>query len=311
MWILFVILLIILIVILIKFRTRKKTPIILYSGRVGGGKSFNMSNDVGFDIVKSYKAWKHVNKPFLEWLYLWIPFFNKKRKNSELFGLNEPEVYSNYPILFRRKHLFWGKWEISKPITLDIMLMQNDASIPLNSIVVIDEFSSWINQFEFKESFSDALNDHIQKWRHYHGNKSHLYIADQCTNNIPIQVRYRCNSAICCLETKHYFKFLHITHYKNIDLTDSIKSVEVIDNDQADTDDKTLSMIRFQLKKKYDDRAYSNRYWYIDKSGNNSKYIDSPLKVINPMKKPNKDEKYATIDDILKQEKERQEKVNI
>lgn len=306
MWIIFIILLIIIIIILIKFRTRKKTPIILYSGRVGGGKSFSMTNDVGYDIVKSYNAWKHINKPFFTKPLDLIPYFKKKRLNNELYGLNEPDVYSNYPILFRRKHLFWGKWELSKPITLDIMLLQNGASIPLNSIVVIDEFSSWINQFEFKESFSDALNDHIQKWRHYHGNKSHLYIADQCTNNIPIQVRYRCNSAICCLETKHYFRFIHITKYKNIDLTDSIKSVEVIDNDASDTDDKTLSMIRFQLKKKYDDRAYSNRYWFVDKTGDNSKYIESPLKVINPMEKPNKDIKYPTIDDILQQEKERQ-----
>lgn len=306
MWIIFIILFIIIIIILIKFRTRKKTPIILYSGRVGGGKSFSMTNDVGYDIVKSYKAWKHINKPFFTKPLDLIPYFKKKRLNNELYGLNEPDVYSNYPILFRRKHLFWGKWELSKPITLDIMLLQNGATIPLNSIVVIDEFSSWINQFEFKESFSDALNDHIQKWRHYHGNKSHLYIADQCTNNIPIQVRYRCNSAICCLETKHYFKFIHITHYKNIDLTDSIKSVEVIDNDASDTDDKTLSMIRFQLKKKYDDRAYSNRYWFVDKTSDNAKYIESPLKVINPMEKPNKDIKYPTIDDILQQEKERQ-----
>ena len=122
------------------------------------------------------------------------------------------------------------------------MLLQK--SIPLNSIVVCDEFSAWVDQFEYKETFSDALNDHIQKWRHYHGNKSHLYIADQCTNNIPIQVRYRCNRAVCCLETKHILKFIHITNYKNIDLTDAIKSVEVIDNDQADTYDKVLRMIR-------------------------------------------------------------------
>ena len=100
--------------------------------------------------------------------------------------------------------------------------MMLEKSIPLNSIVVIDEFSAWINQFEFKENFSENLNDHIQKWRHYHGNYSRFYCADQCTNNIPIQVRYRCNSSICCLETKHYFKFIHITSYKNIDLTDNI-----------------------------------------------------------------------------------------
>ena len=301
MWIIFIIAIIIIIILFIKFRLRKKTPIVLFSGRVGGGKSFSMTSDSCSDYRKSLRAWKHVNAPLLEWIYLWIPYFNKKRKNKELYGLDKPRLYSNYPIEYKRGCF-------SEPLTLEIMLLQK--SIPLNSIVVIDEFSAWVDQFEFKESFSPVLNDHIQKWRHYHGNKSHLYIADQCSNNIPIQVRYRCNSAICCLETKHILKFIHITNYKNIDLTDAIKSVEVIDNDQADTDDKVLRMIRFSIRKKYDDRAYSNRYWYVDKNPQNSKIIDSPLKVIECMEKPNKNAKYQTIDDTLKQEKERKTKVN-
>lgn len=307
-WIILCIILIILIILVIKFRLRKKTPIILYSGRNGGGKSFSMSSDSVYDIVTSYKNWAHINKPVWSWCYLWIPYFNNKRKKSELFGLQEPQLYSTYPIKFRRKHFFFGKWEISKPLTKEIMLLQE--SIPLNSIVVADEFSSWVNQFEYNEAFSEALNDHIQKWRHYHGNLSHLYIADQCTNNIPIQIRYRCNSAICCLKTRHILKFIHITDYKNIDLTDAIKSVEVIDNDNADTDDKTLKCIRFRLKRIYDDRAYSNRYYYVDKNPLNSKIINSPMKVNECMEKPDKKAKYTTIDYTLKQEKERQTKVN-
>lgn len=301
MWIIIIIIAIILIVLFLKFRLRKKTPIILYSGRVGGGKSFSMTHDSCADYRKSIRAWKHVNEPFFEWIYLWIPYFNNKRKNSELYGLDKPKLYSNYPIEYK-------KGCYSEPLTLEIMLLQK--SIPLNSIVVCDEFSAWVDQFEYKETFSNALNDHIQKWRHYHGNKSHLYIADQCTNNIPIQVRYRCNSAICCLETKHILKFIHITNYKNIDLTDAIKSVEIIDNDQADTDDKVLRMIRISIRKKYDDRAYSNRYWYVDKNSQNSKIINSPLKVIECMEKPDKKANYKTIDDTLKQEKERKTKVN-
>lgn len=303
MWIFLVIALIIIVILFIKFRGRKKTPIILYSGRVGGGKSFSMSNDAAYDMVKSYKVWKHINKPFIEWLYLWIPYFNHKRKKSELYGLAQPELYASYPIRFRRKHLFWGHWELAKPLTLEIMLLQE--TIPLNSIVVCDEFSSWISQFEFNEAFSPVLNDHIQKWRHYHGNASHLYIADQCTNNIPIQVRYRCNSAICCLETKHILKFIHITHYKNIDLTDSIKSVEIVDNDNADTDDKVLRVIRFRLKRLYDDRAYSNRYTYVDDNDQNYKYMNSILKVDETLEKPDKKGNYVLLDDIIKASREK------
>lgn len=274
-----------------KFRARKKQPINLFSGRNGGGKSFNMSIQSVRDVKSSIRYWKHYNKPFFSWIYLWIPYFNKKRKNNEQYNLDLPEIYTSYPIE-------WKKGVYSKPITLEIMLLQK--SIPLNSIVVIDEFSSWINQFEFKENFSDVLNDHIQKWRHYHGNKSRLYIADQCTNNIPIQVRYRCNSAICCLETKHYLKFIHITKYKNIDLTDAIKNVEIVDNDNSDTDDKTLRMISFGFRRIYDDRAYSNRYFYVDENPKNSKLIDSPLKVNSCLEKPDKKATYISIDDKLK-----------
>lgn len=290
LWLILIIVLIILVYCYFHFRTRKKTPIILFSGRVGGGKSFSMTCDSINDYKKSLKRWKRINKPFFSYLWLWIPFFNKKRLKNELYGLSKPCLYSSYPILINRKL-------VSKPITLEIMLLQE--SIPLNSIVVIDEFSSWIDQFEYKESFSPVLNDHIQKWRHYHGNLSHLYIADQCTNNIPIQVRYRCNSAICCLETKHYFKCLHITSYKNIDLTDSIKSVEVIDDNSSDTDDKTLKMVRFSFIRRYDDRAYSNRYFYVDENPLNSKRISSILKVDSGLRKPDKKIKYRTIDDVI------------
>lgn len=302
MWFLIILIIfaIILFIIYIKFRKRKKTPITLFSGRNGGGKSFSMSHDARHDIRANIRYWKRINKPFLSKVLYIIPFFNKKRKNKEIYGLNEPNLYSTYPIIIRGSK---GNEIISKPVTLEMMLLQEP--FPLESIVVIDEFSSWINQFEFNETFSEVLNDHIQKWRHYHGNRSRLYIADQCTNNIPIQVRYRCNNAICCVETKHILKFIHITKYKYIDLTDNIKSVEIIDNDNADSEDKTLRVVRFGLKKIYDDRAYSNRYNFIDNDNTNSKYIDSILKVNETIKKPIKDKKYhyITIDEIIEKEK--------
>lgn len=288
--ILTIIIIIALIYCFIHFRSRKKTPIILFSGRVGGGKSFSMTYDAINDYKRSVRKWRHINKPFFSLIYLWIPFFNKRRKKNELYGLAKPVLYSTYPILIKRRFY-------SSILTREIMLL--DCSIPINSIVVIDEFSSWVNQFEYNENFSSILNDHIQKWRHYHGNLSHLYIADQCTNNIPIQVRYRCNSAVCCLETNHYLKFIHITHYKNIDLTDAIKNVEVLEKKDADTDDKTLKMIRFSFKRRYDDRAYSNRYYFVDGNPSNSKIILSPLKVNETLKKPEKKRKYIDIDERM------------
>lgn len=289
-WIILLLLLILLIWLVIKFRKPKSNTIILYSGANGTGKSFNMTYDAIRLYKRSYRKWKAINKPIIQWLWLWIPPLNKKRVKKELYGLNEPKLYSTYPILY-------GKNKISINLTNDIMLLRE--SIPLGSIVVIDEFSSWVDQFQYKESFSQVLNDHIQKWRHYHGNSSHLLVADQCTNNIPLQVRYRCNQAIVCKKTFH-FLFVHITDYKCIDITDDIKNIEIVDSDNSDTEDKILKMIRFGIKRRYDDRAYSNRYFYVDKNELNSKFIISKMKVLKGIKAPILEKtKHKTIDEKI------------
>ena len=59
-------------------------------------------------------------------------------------------------------------------------------------------------------------------------------------------------------------------------------------------------MISFCIKKRYDDRAYSNRYFYVDGNPLNSKIIDSPYKVNKGIEKPNKKENYISLDDKIK-----------
>jgi len=296
---LLIIAVIVVVIIYIKFRKPKKDVLNLYAGANGSGKTFSMTEDAVKAYYKSVSYWKRYNEPFLTKPLDLIPYFKNKRLNAEIYGLDKPVLYSTYPIKVHGKI-------ISQNLTNDIMLLEK--SIPLNSIVVIDECSGWIDQFEYKENFSIVLNDHLQKWRHYHGNKSRCFIADQCTNNIPIQIRYRCNKAVICQETKHYLHFLHITKYKCIELTDDIKTVEIVDKDASDTDDKVLRMVRFSIFRKYDDRAYSNRYFYVDGDVKHSKYINSPLKVDQTLLKPDKKKKYVSIDDYLLKQKELKQK---
>lgn len=288
-FIIIMVLLVVLIWLYIKFRKPKKATLLCYGGTLGGGKTFNGTADILKFYRKSVRKWKRINKPFS--LLDVIPYFKKKRLHSEYYGLDKPLLYSNYPILIGYKK---GKPILSETIDNDIMFLRK--SIPLGSQVIIDEFSSWIDQFEYNEVFSETLNDHIQKWRHYHGNGSHLIVIDQATNNIPLQVRRRLNEAIICNQTKHYLKFIHITEYKCIQLCDDIKSVEVIDNDESDTDDKILRIIRFSLTRRYDDRAYSNRYWYVDNNESNCKIMPSFLKCLFSIKKPMPKEKYPILD---------------
>lgn len=300
---------IVIIVLYIKFRKPKKSTLLSYGGTLGGGKTFNGTEDIVGFYKKSCRKWKRVNKPFFYLAIDWIPYFHKKRLNNEYYGLDKPKLYSNYPIVTGYKK---GKPIMSDTIDNDIMFLRK--SIPLGSQCIIDEFSSWISQFNFNEAYSETLNDHIQKWRHYHGNDSHLIVIDQCSNNIPIQVRYRLNESVLCIRTIHILHFLHITEYKCIQLVDDIKSVEVIDNDNSDTDDKILRMIRFSIRRKYDDRAYSNRYWFVDENPKTSKFINSIKKCLFSIKKPMPKEKYPILDieiskslkeDTLKEEKEK------
>lgn len=312
---LFIILLIVVILIvlwIIKFRKRKNDIIIMVSGKLGGGKTFTCVNDCLADYSKSLREWKKVNQPCLfRRIIRFIPYFKNLNMKKELYGLSKPELYSNFPILIKHKK---NCDILSKPITNDIMLL-ND-SIPLNSIVVIDEFSSWISQFEFKESFTEALNDHIQKWRHYHGDYSRLYVIDQSSDNIPLQVRRRCNKVLYCESVKHYLKFIHILRYKYIELTEDIKTIEIngskdLSNTEEDSDDKVSKRLIFSIRKKYDSRAYSNRYRFVKNAiaDKNCKYINSNLKTDNTLTSP-KGLKGVVINDLIKKEDVKNEKIN-
>lgn len=292
---LIIIIIVTIVIIYIKFRKPKKSVIQLYSGANGTGKSFNMTEDSRNAYKRNLRKWKSVNKPNITHISFYldiIPYFKKKRLKKEIYGLKRPMLLSTYPIIIK-------KGVYSTSLTNEYMFEEKSA--PLNSVFVIDEFSSWISQFEYNEKYSPTLNDFLQKYRHYLGNDSRLYIADQCTNNIPIQVRYRANQAIVCKKTTHYLWLFHFTHYKCIDLTDDIKSVEIVDNDNADTEDKVLKIFRFGRCRHYDDRAYSNRYFYVDGNTEHSKKIDSPLKVDITLKKPSKskDKEYVNLDNNI------------
>lgn len=300
-WFIIIIVLIVLIVLYVKFRPLKDATILCFSGQLGGGKTFNLTQK-GLKLWnKSKWCWRKGN-----WKICKLPILHKLffKKYDIYEGLDKPCLYSNYPMV----NPFFGIGKnkvVTKPLTNDIMFMRK--TIPYGSIVVLDEFSSWINQFEFNKSYSACLNDHIQKFRHYHGNHSHLLVADQCTNNIPIQVRYRLNSSVCCLSTRHYFKFIHVTKYRTIDLTDDVKSVNIT-SEQPNVDDNdnigVKRAISFGFSRCYDDTTYSNRYAILD-GGSNCKFIDSPLKTLGTLPHPDVKEQYLDLDEFVKEFEEK------
>lgn len=303
LWLIIIIVSIFVIRWVFSFRIKKDNVINIISGANGSGKTFTCVNDCLKDYSKAVREWRKINEPGIVRKCLYkIPYFSTRNELKEQYGLNKPVLYSNFPICIDKKRGIY-----SSPITNEIMLLEK--SIPLNSIVVIDEFSSWVNQFQYNEKFSESLNDHIQKWRHYHGDLSKLYCIDQSSDNIPLQVKRRCNRILCCDRVKHYFKFIHILRYKYIDTTEDIKTIEIngsrdLKEVEEDTDDKTSKRVIFSIRKKYDSRAYSNRYTYVDNAlvDKNAKYMFSVLKVNDVMETPKR--KGVILNERIKQEKE-------
>ena len=295
--------LIIFVIWLKKFHSHNDYIVNLCSGVNGGGKTFNNT----LSALKSYrcslKRWSLINKPtiFQKIIHLYfLPYFNNKRKNDYYFESPKPLLYSNYPILIK-------KGVLSEPLTREIMLLES--AIPWGSIIVLDEVSKWVNQFEFKESFSKTLDEHISYFRHYHGDFSRLYLSDQCSNLIPCQIRYRVNQSVYYIKTKHYLKFIHISYYRIISLTDDIKSIQDLDNTKS-LDDLYLKKVSFSWSKKYDSLAYSNFYCLYDSTGDIVKYHNSPLKCSQLLFKPIKNKKYKCVDDLLFERGDINEKID-
>jgi hypothetical protein len=274
-----------------RYKKHNEYVVNLCSGVNGGGKTFNNTYSALNAYKRSVKKWALINSPtlFQKILHLYfIPYFNNKRKRNYFYKSKKPLLYSNYPILI-------SNGVYSEPLTCDIMLMEK--CIPWGSVVVLDEVSKWVNQFEFKESFSKALDEHISYFRHYHGNDSRIFMSDQCSNLVPCQLRYRVNQSVYYVKTKHYLKFIHISYFRVISLDDNIKSVQNIDN-VSNLDDIYDKKITFGFKRRYDDLALSNLYYYYD-SNNIVIYHESPLKVKNMLRKPIKNYKYKCIDDVI------------
>lgn len=253
------------------FHKKKDDILIMYSGSNGTGKTYNLSKDAKKRIKRAYKANKKERKPI-------------------------PVVYSNFPYKYKIKH----KWYISEQLTNEHILMLKPMAY--NNITLIDEFGSYISQFDYNVKNRDIIDEHIRLWRHYHGNNSALLCADQCSNNVVLQFRRRFAKVINCIQTRFYlFGFIAITKYRNVCISEEIKTIEEIEEEQ-DTDDKYERFIRLNCPKWlskllhitriYDDRAYSNRYdktyfkEYVSDSDlktdillhyDNSKKIDNPI----------------------------------
>lgn len=136
------------------FKIPKIKNIVFVDGSLGTGKSFycvNLAVRLYKRSVRRYKITKLVYK-LLRPLGRFKRF---SRLKTAVDTLEEPLLYSNIPL---RRVKF-------APLTLDILLRK--VRIPYKSVILIDEFSMVVDQFDYKDrAVSDALRDFLKLFRH-------------------------------------------------------------------------------------------------------------------------------------------------
>lgn len=165
----------------------------------------------------------------------------------------KPMLYSNMPLHFKT-HMFSRKREWALTLTpKHIFLIKR---IREYSVVLIDEFPQFINQYEWdNEIVQDNANEFITLFRHYIG--GYLILNAQSESDIVVQFRRKLNQAIWCFDfKKHLFGLFYTNKMCDIMLSDNIGTM-------ATTQIEENTKIHFGLfppRGTYDTRCYSIRY---------------------------------------------------
>lgn len=255
----------------------KHDTTILFTGGLGSGKTLE---SVKKSIVllrknRSFK-WKLINN-WRKFLNVFIKAYNntqirrakkgKKHKPvKELYQMRKkPLLYSNIPINFKPK--WWSnKREWSELLTESHILLLQE--IREYSVVLIDEFPQFINQFMWDQQLvQDNANEFITFFRHYIA--GYLIVNAQSENEIEVHFRRKLNQAIWCYDFKKWcFGLFYTNRMCDIALSENITTMTTT---QIEENTK-LHFGLFPPKNTYDTRCYSVRYENILKKHSSKKW---------------------------------------
>lgn len=165
----------------------------------------------------------------------------------------KPMLYSNIPIHFKSR-LLSRKREWAKIITPSHIFLLKKAR--LYSVIVIDEFPQFINQFEWDEELiQDNANEFITFFRHYI--QGFLVCTAQSESDIVVQFRRKLNQAIWCFDfKKHLFGLFYTVNMCDVMLSENMSTMT-----QPQIEENTkIKYGLFPPRKTYDTHCYSPRY---------------------------------------------------
>lgn len=206
-----------------------------YTGGVGAGKSVLAVRQA----IKRYKA------ALREWKRKCF-FARIMRKELP----EKPLLFSNLPIVYKKKFT-------SCELPYSVLLLQE--RVPERSVIVIDEVSSFLNQFEYNKNTNVKLFDEFCRLcRHYFDGT--VIITDQCSANIVLQIRRRLNTIYNLAKHSHFLFFFNTVRCREINISEEIVTI-----DEKDTNVEQKPFFYFgNFFKYYNSRAYAPRYSYLD-----------------------------------------------
>ena len=233
---------------------------ILITGGLGSGKSLTSVKKAVVLLRKNrFFKWKLYNLFSVKIGNKIRQLSNKRRtkKGKTLKVLKEPRkkprLYSNIPIHFKTATL-GRKREWSEILSEQHLLLTK--AMEEYSVILIDEFPQFVNQFMWKEEIvQDNLNEFITFFRHYIG--GYLIINAQSQDEIECHFRRKLNQAIWCFNfKKHLFGLFYTIEMADIMLSDSVQTMSTTYIE--DNTKKNWGL--FPPRGTYDTRCYSERY---------------------------------------------------
>lgn len=260
----------------------KHDTTITINGGLGSGKTLHSVKLAIILLRKNrflkYKLWNWWNCTILNTIKTWI---NKahlshnlrkpKKTPKKIYKLAEkrkkPQLYSNIPIHYKTHSIgFQREW--SKILTEKHLMLLKE--ITEYSIVLIDEFPQFIDQFMWKEEIvQQNLNEFITFFRHYIS--GYLIINAQSSDEIECHFRRKLNQAIWCFNFKKWLFGLFYT----CDMCDVMLSDQIQTMSTTYIEDNTKKHFGlFPPRGTYDTRCYSIRYKNIYEQAKPRKEFD-------------------------------------
>lgn len=233
-----------------------------FTGGVGAGKTFCAEKAGSKDYSRVLLGYC-IRKPFLKLF----------KRPPELI----PLYLTNIPVKLKMLHraIWWltgnGIQTFSAKLKAEHLLLQEH--IPEQSVILVDEFSATLTQFDFRSPNVDVLDEFFRWCRHYFNGS--IIITDQCSENIVLQVRRRFNLVHNCLRLQAFpfgrskifgkLNLFAIEKYRLVYISEEIKDVGQADQKGSETESQEIG-IRWAfywfpyLFPKYKTRAFRHRY---------------------------------------------------